>query len=219
MPHAERLLHQDSLIRRNEVVDLGRQGIKKAAGLAVRAFKEDPMMEYVFPRGPDDERKAYRFSLATIRYGLMVGEGYTTQAESGFAVWLPPGHKEISAYGLIRSGMFFVPFMLGRQSYRRLLNCIDYTVRVHKELMPEPHWYLQELAVEPKQQGIGIGGALLEPVLEKADSEGHPCYLETFTGRGVRFYKRRGFKVVLEGEPPRGGPYCWSMRREASGTR
>ncbi len=214
MPHSERLLKNGRDCDHEVVVPLKRRGIRQAAGIAVRAFREDPMMEYIFPRGSDDEAKARRFSVASIHYGRSIGRVDTTMALHGVAVWVPPGHNDVSMTAFFMSGMLFVPLLIGRISFRRLLDCIEYTVQVHHELMTMPHWYLQELAVDPLHQGRGIGAALIQPVLDEADRTGHPCYLETFTGRGVRFYKRRGFHVVREGSPPRGGPHCYSMVRE-----
>ena len=33
--------------------------------------------------------------------------------------------------------------------------------------------------------------------------------------RNVTFYKNHGFDVVVEGDLPNGGPYFWTMTREA----
>ncbi len=63
----------------------------------------------------------------------------------------------------------------------------------------EPHWYLATLGTAVEQQGKGVGGALLRPVLEHCDAEGLPCYLESSKERNVPFYRRHGFEVVAGG--------------------
>ena len=44
-------------------------------------------------------------------------------------------------------------------------------------------------------QGRGVGSALLEPALARADGEGMPCYLETQKEENLSFYARHGFAV------------------------
>ena len=62
----------------------------------------------------------------------------------------------------------------------------------------EPHWYLASLGTAVDQQGKGMGGALMRPVLEHCDAEGIPCYLESSKERNLPFYRRHGFEVVEE---------------------
>jgi GNAT superfamily N-acetyltransferase len=71
--------------------------------------------------------------------------------------------------------------------------------------------------IAPMQQGQGIGSALLQPVLARADAHRLPCYLETGVARNVPFYERHGFQVVAEGILPRGGPPLWAMVRVPRG--
>jgi ribosomal protein S18 acetylase RimI-like enzyme len=76
------------------------------------------------------------------------------------------------------------------------------------------HWYLTVLGVEPERQNQGIGGALMQPLLARADAEGLPCYLETLSERNLLFYRRNGFEVTFSGEVPDGGPMAWAMVRQ-----
>ena len=60
---------------------------------------------------------------------------------------------------------------------------------------PQPHWYVASLGVDPPAQGRKVGGALLATLLERADQEEFPTYLETDRARNVAFYEARGFQV------------------------
>ena len=91
---------------------------------------------------------------------------------------------------------------------------VSYTEKVHKRAVPGLHWYLWGLGVEPSEQGKGIGGALMEPVLRQAGAEGLPCYLETQNERNLPFYERHGFEVVSDGEVPKHGLRVWAMVRD-----
>jgi ribosomal protein S18 acetylase RimI-like enzyme len=88
---------------------------------------------------------------------------------------------------------------------------------LHKRDVPLRHWYLPTLGVDPPRQGQGVGSALIQPVLSRADAEGLLCYLETETAGNVAFYERHGFEVVVEDDLPRGGPHFWTMKREPKG--
>ena len=71
------------------------------------------------------------------------------------------------------------------------------------------------LGVEPSAQGKGLGGRLLEPVLQQADSEGLPAYLETDKERNLAFYARFRFGLVdtLWPDGPDAPPE-WTMWRD-----
>lgn len=51
-------------------------------------------------------------------------------------------------------------------------------------------------------------------MLERADAEGRPCYLETQNPQNVAVYGSVGFRVVREGEVPGRGLSVWTLRRE-----
>ena len=72
----------------------------------------------------------------------------------------------------------------------------DYMGPAHKRLVPFDHWYLQSLAVEPKEQGKGYGSFLLRSMFEKIDKQGLPVYLETNTESNVVFYQKHGFEIL-----------------------
>jgi ribosomal protein S18 acetylase RimI-like enzyme len=76
----------------------------------------------------------------------------------------------------------------------------------------ERHWYLAVLGCDPRWQRRGVGTALLEPVLRRADSDGICTYLETQRDDNLAWYARFGFDVIEELQP-RGCPPMWTMRR------
>jgi len=77
----------------------------------------------------------------------------------------------------------------------------------------ERHWYLNVVSTLPSRQGQGLGGAVLAPVLDDADDNGWPCYLESSNPRNISLYLRHGF--VETGELPLpDGPHLTQMWRE-----
>jgi ribosomal protein S18 acetylase RimI-like enzyme len=88
-----------------------------------------------------------------------------------------------------------------------------YSDALHARCAPGPHWYLFVIGVEPACQGQGVGGALLRPMLARADREAMPVYLETHKERNVSFYQHFGFAVAGEGRIPGSNVTVYGMLR------
>jgi GNAT superfamily N-acetyltransferase len=69
------------------------------------------------------------------------------------------------------------------------------------------------VGVIPARHGQGFGRALLRPVIDRADAEGLPCYLETAQPGNVPFYQKLGFGVIADMVEPRSGLRLWTFRR------
>lgn len=74
------------------------------------------------------------------------------------------------------------------------------------------------VGVSALARGMGVGKRLMESVMEKADGEGVPCYLESSKGyANVTIYEKMGFNLVKEIECVEGGDVCkvsWSWIRD-----
>jgi ribosomal protein S18 acetylase RimI-like enzyme len=189
----------------------------QAGRMLARAFLADPVYSALFPDAAERERALGRLFGAVVGYSLVYGVVHTTPALEGAACWLSPGNAELTAWRMLRTG-FGLQRAVARfdaQSRRKFLDALAYMDEIHKREVPEPHWYLWALGVEPRCQGQGIGSRLLQPVLAQADQDGTICYLETETESNVGFYERRGFRVVSDGRVPEHGFRIWTMLREA----
>ena len=199
------------------VTNLQAAQVDEVSQVLARAFFDDPMVMYVVP---DDERRRrslpWFFRLAA-RYGDRWGENYTTPGRvAGAAIWLPPGDNITSPMRLIRLGMLAAPFKFGLPSFMRFLSVTNHLEHLHKRDVPPDHWYLFVLGVDPERQGQGVGGNIIQPVLERADHDRLPCYLETMKERNVTFYKKHGFEVVID-DQFKDGPRYWTMKRDPIG--
>jgi GNAT superfamily N-acetyltransferase len=176
----------------------------------VRAFADDPVANFMF--AGDRRRRLGLHSFFTSqmrRQYLPGGHVYTTDDLAGAAVWgAPDRHRN----GLVELAQLLptAPFLVSRRTVRalRLLFEVD---GLHPK---EPHWYLATLGTAPEYQGRGVGAALLQPVLDRADEDGMPAYLESSKERNVPFYARFGFEVVEELRSAEGNPPMWRMWRE-----
>jgi GNAT superfamily N-acetyltransferase len=190
-------------VRKAAPIDL--QGITDALQAA---FFDDPVMQYLFPdEGSRRWRLALMFRTQLVAHNLPFNTVWTTPDHAGAAVWSPPGHWSLPPLTLARNG---IPLLraFGRH-IPRALRSISAVEHRHPK---EPHWYLADLGTAPRNQGKGVGSALMAPVLELCDTEGLPAYLESSKESNIPFYGRHGFEVTGEIRLPR-GPIVWAMWR------
>ena len=188
--------------------------VEQAAELLARVFQHDPMMKYFVANDARLLDKPLRFYQATVRLGLLYGEVYTTHSLEGLAVWLSPGNTDVTLQQMLRSGMLLGTLSMGLKSLSRFITSYNTVDKLTTQSISRPHWLLMFLGVEPSQQGQGLGGELIKPILTRADSSRVPCYLESTNERNLTFYKRHGFEIVGQVQIHGGGPQVWAMLRE-----
>lgn len=115
------------------------------------------------------------------------------------ALWLPPGH-EIGFRAMVRSGFAPARFAITPPfpNMRQMTAMLREFEATHKKQMPDPHWYLMALGVDPAHHRNGHGSALVQHGIRRAAEDNHPIYLETESGGNVDFYKTLGFDVLDE---------------------
>ncbi len=198
-----------------------------AGALLATAFRDDPLTRYLFPEPFPDPAERDRLLgwhyTALVRYGQLAGQVYATStsgALEGVAVWLTGGEPVdplARLESLQRAGLHEAPTMLGAATFQRILGVVGHLEAGRRRIAPGPHWYLNQVGVDPRRRGKGLGSALLRPVLDLAAATGVPCYLETFAPQNLAFYRRLGFDTVVEDiEPGSGLPYWMCLRRPPS---
>lgn len=188
--------------------------LESAIKVMVKAFYHDPFVVYLAPDEALRARVLPAFIGIVINYSFLYGEVWTTPSLSGLACWLVPGKTSATFMGMLRTGMFIVPLKFGWAGFKRFNDVISYTDIIHKQIITEAHWYLWGLGVDPAHQREGNGARLMLPILERADSMGQACYLETQNRANLPFYTKHGFEVASDGKSP-GGLQVWAMVRKA----
>ena len=181
-----------------------------ASAVLARAFQDDPAWGWVLPN--PRRRAALLLWLFQTGFEIADAEVWTTEGKiHGVARWLPPGRPNVHVAAMLRA-LVATPLRV-REATNRFFGYGRAVEAFRAKAVPEPHWYLAGIGVDPTYQQRGIGSALLDPGLAAADAAGLPCALLTNAERNLSFYRHRGFEVVLEGRTPDDGPRAWMMRR------
>jgi ribosomal protein S18 acetylase RimI-like enzyme len=191
-------------------VRLSSDQLGEASAVLARAFQDDPAWSWVLP---NPHRRASLLPwLFQTGFEIADAQVWTTEGEiRGIARWLPPGRPNVHVGAMLRA-LVTTPLRV-REATNRFFAYGRAVESFRARAVPEPHWYLAGIGVDPAYQRRGIGSALLAPGLEAADEAGLPCALLTNSEANLAFYGHRGFEVVLEGRTPDDGPRAWMMRR------
>jgi ribosomal protein S18 acetylase RimI-like enzyme len=186
--------------------------VRGAAQAVADGFFDNEIWVWLLRRDWQRSRLLPRHYRAMIRRVYMPrGSAWTTRDTAGAALWFPPGTLELSRRERLAELFSLLPE--GIDSMARGTRWEELIAKHHPRT---PHWYLQTLAVQPSAQRRGIGTALIEPGLARADADGVGCYLETQRESNIPYYRRFGFELTdeisLEDSPP-----LWLMWRPPGG--
>ena len=184
--------------------DVGRISLSFA-----RAFDDDPVWRWFIPS--DGYTNRYKTLVEGLLRHVALGYEtiYTTDDGVSCAIWLPPGHWELSEMEAAAMGPTFQAcFGSNLDMFQAGFGLLE-TRHPH-----EAHWYLAGLATHPDWQGQGLASAAMRPILKRCDTGGIPAYLEATKERNVPFYQRQGFRVTGTMDIPSGGPTFYLMWRE-----
>jgi len=197
------------------IVRLREEHIVPAARALAEAFQDDPLQTYVFPDALERAERSPAHFAPLLRYGLQFGEVLTTaDRPMGAAVWLGPDAWEITPARAAAAGLDALPTVMGEAAADRFFSALAAIEPHHHRDVPAGHWYVLVVGVSPAAQGRGLGRALLQPLMDRADAAGQPCCLETAQPTNITFYKHLGFCQVVETREPKSGLQLWTFRRD-----
>jgi ribosomal protein S18 acetylase RimI-like enzyme len=182
------------------------------ARLFAAAFTADPVFDWIARPGP---RRAlaleqFFFWLLKVR-AIPFGEVWMSDDASVCAAWLPPG-TEASPGGFFEQ-LKLMPLFVRLCGFPRLPRGSAMADAMEKNHPHDPHFYLAFIAVAPRLQGLGLGGAMLEATVKRADETGMPAYLENSNPKNTKLYERAGF-VAGKNIAPKEAPQLIAMWRE-----
>ena len=183
------------------------------ARLFAAAFVSDPVFDWIARAGPKRPAAMERFFFWLLRaHAIPFGEVWMSDDAAVAAAWLPP-EAPASPGGFIEQ-LRMLPLFVRLCGIPRLSRGSAMAGAMEKHHPRAPHFYLAFIAVAPRLQGLGLGGAMLEANLKRIDGSGLSAYLENSNARNARLYERHGF-VVRGNIAPRGAPPLVAMWRES----
>jgi GNAT superfamily N-acetyltransferase len=197
-----------------EVRTAAADAVPKVAAVLADALINDPVFTWLLPgRLRLKPRLGTMFAAELEQYVLRNGGTvWTTSAYDGAVSELPPSAWEMS---MSFTGKDALKWM--RALGRRLALAGRVQRAMEERHLREPHFYVRTVGVRTALQGQGVGSALMQPTLERANSAGLPTYIEASTERSAALYERLGFVHMDVLELPEGGPPVWLMRRPPAG--
>jgi len=199
------------------IVRLAEQDVAAAAAALALAFQDDPLQTYVFPDPVERAARSPAHFAPLLQYGLLFGEVLTTVGTPvGAAVWLGPNAWEVTPERARAAGLDELPNALGADAAKRFFSVLEAVDPYHHRDVPASHWYVMVVGVAPEMRGNGLGRALLQPIIDRAEADGLPCYLETAQPNNVTFYEHLGFRRLVETVEPQSGLRLWTFRRDGA---
>ncbi|MHA2115908.1 MAG: GNAT family N-acetyltransferase [Candidatus Thorarchaeota archaeon] len=171
--------------------------LDKGVEILVNAFWDDPLNLYFIPESENRRKLFSDYLHVRLKFAVRYGEVYSTSPNfEGIAAWFPPGKSDLTYFRLLRVGFLGLIRLLGMKTVSRMNRVGSHGTKIRKQYLPEPHWHLFPIAVDPKHQKKGFASALMRPMLDKIQSQGLPCFLETLNEDYVSLYEHYGFEVT-----------------------
>lgn len=184
----------------------GSEQVAQAAGVTARALRDnptslavtgDPLVRLDMLRGAFTDMLRQARVAGVVRGGCVLGVAAAVPPGACIATTLPPAVRKLDApSGDATDAERF--WHLG-------------SVLAAQDL-PDPHWHVGPVGVEPGFQGMGLGRTAMQLLCRELDEQGRLAWLETDKPENVRFYLGLGFEVVEE--IPLLGERNWFLRRD-----
>lgn len=185
----------------DDLYKLEKKDIDKAVETLSRSFCDYPLLEYIMGEKYNKENVKI-FLKFMVKYAVLYGEAYA--ASSGIEGIILFTDFENYNFTLVRvlrcGGLSFMKF--AKDVGRRFKEFDEFSLKMHKNSIKDPHKYLMMIGVDPEKQSKGFGKKLLLSTLKLCEDKGEPCYLETHSHENVVIYKKYGFKVVSKDTIP-----------------
>ena len=156
--------------------------VPKVAAALADAMITDPVFTFLRPGGWRREARLRTMFAVEIEQYVLANGGtvWTTSGYDGAVAELPPDGWEMQKS------------MTGTEALRwmwafgaRFRRAIRVERAMEQRHLREPHFYVRTVGVRTALQGKGVGTALMQPTLERADSAGLPAYIEASTERSA----------------------------------
>jgi len=199
-----------------KLTSLSSDQLKLASEVLSNAFQEDPVFSKLIPNEKERHKTLSKIFKFQIKYCLKHGVVLATSNLKGISLWFPPKNVFISIWKSIKSSSLSLIFKIKWKNLHFLRKNDDFIEDLHRKLVPDTHWYLSTIGIDPKHQGKGIGSRMLSYMINRIAKENKTIFLETNSERNVKLYKRFGFRILNKVLTPRTKTCHWSMIRRSN---
>ncbi len=188
---------------------------RQLAFMLAKAFADDPVMAYIFPRLEGRLQRVESIMGLAIKTYAANGLIESLEGHSA-AIWQRPLPDKPTLLMLLINSMEAIVRLRGALERAQNVQHITAQARIK-----EPHWYLAIIGTEPGyrgswQGGMSLAGQLLHSALQRCDQQNLPAYLESSAPGNIGFYQRFGFEITGTLQLP-DGPPMWAMLRQPGG--
>jgi len=189
--------------------------IPKAVEVLFDAFQDDPVFNAIFEGATPEQRKA--FYETPLRYCMKYGQVCAPSKDiEGVAGWVKGELAEMSLWRMLVSGAMWSGIKMGQEYSQKIAKVFKPIEEDRKKHMGDQAFiYLFIIGVASGYQGQGYGRFLLDGLINTAEENQMPVYLETETEMNVRLYEKFNFEVIDKVVLPVIGLPMWEMVRKS----
>ncbi len=170
------------------------------ARLLAASFQTDPVFDWIARPGPRRAVVLEEFFFWLLRTRA-IPFGEVWMSEGVVAVWIPPDVP--ASPGGFFEQLRLLPLFWRLCGLPRLGRSASIGEAMEKHHPHESHFYLAFVAVAPRLQGMGLGGAILETTIKHADE--NPLGL---LSRKLQSQEHAALRTVRIYDPQEYRPYC-----------
>lgn len=184
-----------------ELYKLKKKDINKSAEILAKAFSDYPMFRHICGEEHIHENLQVFLRFLT-KYTFLYGETYASSSElEGTILYIDFDNYKFNLFRSLRAGVLSL-IKIGKNTGRRFNEYGEFSLKLHKKIIKDPHQYLMFIGVDPEKHRRGFGSKLISQLVKTAEEKNQPCYLETHDTKNIAFYKKYGFEVVSEDTVP-----------------
>ena len=174
----------------DDLYKIKKEDLKNAVDVLTDAFSEESMWKEVFK----NEEKNRALTEVMVRFCLKYGNVVSTSENIEGVMAIVPYDKDMTTWRIIRCGAFFLSMQIAGEA--KIMQVLTKAVEeAKKSLNLGQYIHLLIMGVSQEFQGKGFRGQLLRAVIEKAEIEKLPIYLETQKEANVSLYEKFEFSV------------------------